>query len=61
MGIAEYIDSIVALLESAGVTPNEMDENETEQKLNRAFLKGLTFEDAARAVLREHGVEVVGQ
>ena len=59
MGVAEYIDAIVDLLKSVGVTTDEIDENGTEQKLIRVFLKGVTFEDAARAIFKEHGVEIV--
>ena len=58
MGIAAYIDGVFALQVSAGVTEREMDENGTELKLSHAFLKGVNFEDAARAALREHRVEV---
>lgn len=59
MGISEYIDGILMLLKTAGVPEAEIDEKRTELVIEHAFLKGVAFEIAARAVLQKHDVEVV--
>ena len=59
MGVAGYVDAILGLLERAGVTADEISENRTEQKLVHGFMKGVDFEVAARAICRQHGVEII--
>jgi hypothetical protein len=59
MGIAQYIDGILNLLEAAGVSQDEMDENRTSQKLSHAYTNGVDFEVAARELCRQHGVAIV--
>ena len=59
MGINDYIDGIMALLEQAGVQRSELEQNGTEPKLVHAFIKGLDFDEAAIAVLKEHRVRIV--
>ncbi len=58
-GIAQYEDGILDLLASAGVTKAEIEANGTYDKIVHAFMKGVDFEVAARAILHQHGVEVV--
>ncbi|MFL5342955.1 MAG: hypothetical protein ACJ8F7_22705 [Gemmataceae bacterium] len=58
IGLAQYEDGIIALLKSAGVHSDEIEQNRTSEKLAHAHLKGIDFAVAARALLEEHGVTI---
>jgi hypothetical protein len=58
MGQAQYIDGIVGVLKRAGVSEEELEEKQTEIKLSHAFMKGIDFEVAGRAMLRLHGIDI---
>jgi hypothetical protein len=49
----------MGLLMRAGVSPEEIEANRTEEKVIHACLKGVDFDITAKAVFREHGVRIV--
>jgi hypothetical protein len=59
IGIDQYEDAILSLLELAGVPAAEIEEKRTRELLTHAYLKGVDFETAARAALERHGVQIV--
>lgn len=59
MDIDSYEDGIVNLLQSAGVTDAELEEGRARQLISHAFMKGVPFEAAGRALCEKFDIEII--